>query len=157
MAIVYIGLGSNVGNREEYLHRAVSEIINRSGAELIAESSILETKAVDFMNQPDFLNMIIKINTAVEPLRLLEMLLEIEKNLGRIRRFPKGPREIDLDILLYDNMIMNEPSLKIPHPEILNRDFIQYHLLELDSDLIEPLSQKKYSEVFSHDSYKKHQ
>jgi len=157
MATVYIGIGSNLGNREEYLRGAVLEIADIPGVELIAESTVMETKAVDFEEQPDFLNMIIKVRTNLDPHMLLKQLLAIENKIGRVRRFPKGPREIDLDILLYDDIIMDESDLKIPHPEIFNREFIITHLLELDPGLIEPVSQKKYSEVSSHDCNKKYQ
>lgn len=157
MAVVYIGLGSNMGDRQYYLQRGVREIVVKTGAELIAESTVLETTAVDYEDQPDFLNMIIKIKTDLVPLRLLEILLQIENEMGRIRRFPKGPREIDLDILLYDDMVMKDSVLEIPHHGILYRDFIMHHLVELDPDLKDPVAQKKYSEVLLHDSNKKHQ
>lgn len=157
MAVVYIGLGSNMGNRLDYMRRAVREIAVRTGAEIIAETTVMETAAVDFENQPDFLNMIVKIKTDLAPLGLLEILQQIENDLGRIRRFPKGPREIDLDILLYDDLIIKDPVLDIPHPGILFRNFIMRHLLELDPDLADPASQKKYSEVLNHDSNKKYQ
>ncbi len=148
MAIVYIGLGSNMGDRDLYLRSAVVNILKKCSAALIAESSIKETKAVDFKDQPDFLNQIIKIQTELPPLILMGFLKEIEENMGRVYRFSKGPREIDLDILLYDDKIINESILKIPHPEILKRDFIIEHLIELDPELIDPVSKKKYSEVF---------
>jgi len=153
MAIVYIGLGSNMGDRDEYLRNAVNYILKKCEAALIAASSIKETKAVDFKNQPDFLNQIIKIQTDLNPPDLLNILKKIEEDMGRIYRFSKGPREIDLDILLYDDIIICESNLKIPHPEILRRDFIMEHLVELDPDLIEPVSGKKYSEVFYHGSF----
>ncbi|HNX24087.1 MAG TPA: 2-amino-4-hydroxy-6-hydroxymethyldihydropteridine diphosphokinase [Spirochaetota bacterium] len=153
MAIVYIGLGSNMGNRKEYLRNAVINILKQTGAALMAESSIKETKAVDFEDQPDFLNQIIKIQTEMEPQTLLKILKKIEEDMGRIYRFSKGPREIDLDILLYDDIIISESMLKIPHPQILKRDFILEHLIELDSDLIEPVSKRKYSEVYNHGSF----
>jgi len=153
MSIVYIGLGSNIGNRNEYLRRAISNILEKTGAVLIAESSIKETEAVDFEDQPDFLNQIIKIKTDITPLILLDLLKEIEKKMGRIYRFSKGPREIDLDILLYDDIIISEGILIIPHPEILKRDFILEHLIELDSDLIDPVSKRKYSEVLYNGSF----
>jgi len=150
MAIVYIGLGSNIADREEYLRSAVINIVDKCKASLIAESSIKETKAVDFKDQPDFLNQVIKIQTELSPLVLLNHLKEIEKEMGRVYRFSKGPREIDLDILLYDDFIIDESLLKVPHPEILKRDFVVEHLIELDSELVEPISKKKYSEVFYH-------
>jgi 2-amino-4-hydroxy-6-hydroxymethyldihydropteridine diphosphokinase len=150
MAIVYIGLGSNMGNRAEYLRSAAEQIVARCGAFLMAESSVKETKAVDFEAQPDFLNQIIKIKTEIEPVTLLNLLKEIEVEMGRIYRFSKGPREIDIDILLYNDLIMDESILKIPHPEILRREFILEHLAELDPELTDPVSKKKYSEVLYH-------
>jgi len=148
MAVVYIGLGSNIGDRNGYLRDGIANIKRRCRASLMAESSIKETKAVDFENQPDFLNQVIKIQTDLNPGDLLNELKGIEEDMGRIYRFSKGPREIDLDILLYDDIIIRESDLEIPHPGILKRDFILEHLLELDSELIEPVSKKKYSEVF---------
>jgi 2-amino-4-hydroxy-6-hydroxymethyldihydropteridine diphosphokinase len=150
MAIVYIGLGSNMGNRNEYLRTAAANIVEKCGAYLIACSSIKETKAVDFEDQPDFLNQVIKIRTDHDPLPLLKLLKKIEGDMGRVYRFSKGPREIDLDILLYDDIVVNESTLKVPHPEILNRDFVVEHLIELDPELVEPISKKKYSEVYYH-------
>jgi len=153
MAVVYIGLGSNIGDRYGYLLKGKMEILEKCGALLAAESSIKETKAVDFEDQPDFLNQVIKVQTDLNPADLLKILKEIEKDMGRIYRFSKGPREIDLDILLYDDIIISESNLKIPHPGILNRDFVLEHLIELDSELIDPLSKKKYSEVYYHGSF----
>lgn len=147
MPVVYIGLGSNIGDRDQYLRAAVENIINKCGALLLAESSVKETKAVDFEDQPDFLNQIIKIRTDLNPPELLCKLKEIEVTMGRIYRFSKGPREIDLDILLYDDIVIEESNLRIPHPGIMKRIFILEHLMELDSDLIDPVSGKKYSEV----------
>lgn len=153
MALVYIGLGSNMGNRKEYLRDAVTGIISRTGASLIAESSVKETKAVDFEDQPDFLNQIIKIQTELAPLNLLKVLKEIEADMGRVYRFSKGPREIDLDILLYDDLTIDESILNVPHPEILKRDFVLEHLIEIDPELTDPVSKKKYSEVLNHGGF----
>jgi len=150
MAVVYIGLGSNMGDRSEYLRNAVNCMLKKTGALMMAESSVKETKAVDFENQPDFLKFIIKIKTDLEPVVLLHHLKEIEVEMGRIYRFSKGPREIDIDILLYNDLIMDESILKIPHPEIFKRDFILEHLAELDPELTDPVSKKKYSEVLHH-------
>jgi 2-amino-4-hydroxy-6-hydroxymethyldihydropteridine diphosphokinase len=94
--------------------------------------------------------MIIKIETDLDPVTLLHHLKEIEVEMGRVYRFSKGPREIDIDILLYNDLVMNESTLKIPHPEILRRDFILEHLAELDPELTDPVSKKKYSEVLYH-------
>lgn len=144
MALVYIGLGSNMGERGDYLSGAVKLIKVKAYAEIIAESSILETKAVDFTDQPDFLNQVVLIRTDLEPAKLLEVLKGVEKDLGRVRRFSKGPREIDLDILLYDDLVLHSRALDIPHPEIKNRWFILKHLVELNPELRDPVSGEKY-------------
>lgn len=153
MAVVYIGLGSNVGDRDDYLRRGADLIIKKCAASLVAVSSVKETKAVDFEDQPDFLNQIIMIKTDLDPLILLNNLKEIEFEMGRIYRFSKGPREIDLDILLYNDLVMSESMLKIPHPEIMRRNFILEHLAELDPELTDPVSKKKYSEVLNYGSF----
>ena len=99
------------------------------------------------------MNQIIKIQTDLKPLDLLKLLKEIEADMGRVYRFSKGPREIDLDILLYDDLIIDESILKVPHPEILKRDFVLEHLIEIDPELSDPVSKKKYSEVLSHGGF----
>lgn len=144
MARVFIGLGSNVGDRTAYLLSAAGMIRALPGTELVAESSIIETRAVDFLEQPDFMNQVLLVETELLPHVLLESLQGIENLLGRIRRFPKGPREIDIDILLYDDLVLNDESLVIPHPEITRREFVIKHLLELDPGLSDPVTGIKY-------------
>ncbi len=153
MAYAYIGLGSNLGDRERYLSDAVTMIIKESSSKLVAESSILETKAVDFTEQPDFLNQVILVITSLTPVELLISLKGIEKRLGRMKRFSKGPREIDLDILLYDNLVIKSDVLIIPHPEILNRDFILQSLIELSPELTDPVTGGKYCEYREEKNY----
>ena len=157
MAVVYIGLGSNVGNRNTYIEEALLHIVKECEASIIAKSSIKETKPVDYEDQPDFLNQVIKIATELTPIELLTALKKIESGLGRVYRFEKGPREIDIDILLYDDVIINSDKLKLPHPGIVKRDFVLEHLIELDPNLIEPISKRKYSEVLDHACFKKYQ
>ena len=149
MAIVYLGLGSNVGNRNSSLEEALLLIAKECNASIIAKSSIKETKPVDYADQSDFLNQVIKIETELTPFELLKALKKIESDIGRVHRFSKGPREIDIDILLYDDVIINTDILIIPHPEIIKREFILEHLIELDPQLIEPVSKRKYSEVLN--------
>jgi len=149
MAPVYVGLGSNMGDREEYLASARELIISETGSRLIAESSISETEPVEFTDQPMFINQIINIEVSLEPEELLDSFKNIEKKLGRQHRFPKGPREIDIDILLYNNLIYRSERLVIPHPEIINRIFVLQHLVELDPELADPVTSKKYREVLS--------
>jgi len=153
MAIVYTGLGSNVGEREEYLASARGLIVAGTGSRIIAESSISETEPVDFTDQPMFINQIIKIEVSLEPEELLDSFKKIEKMLGRQYRFSKGPREIDIDILLYNNLIFTSERLIIPHPEIINRKFILKHLVELDPELADPVTSKKYREVLSNGTF----
>lgn len=153
MALVYAGLGSNLGNREEYIASARVLISSIYESLIIAESSIKETEPVDFTDQPMFINQIIKIETGLPPEELLDLFKAIEKQLGRKQRFHKGPREIDIDILLYDNLIYRSDRLIIPHPEIMNRKFILQHLIELDPELADPVTHKKYREVLSNGSF----
>jgi 2-amino-4-hydroxy-6-hydroxymethyldihydropteridine diphosphokinase len=157
MGVVYIGLGSNVGNRDSYMEAALLLIIKECKASIIAKSGVKETKPVDYEDQPDFLNQVIKIETELTPIDLLTALKKIESDIGRVYRFAKGPREIDIDILLYDDVIIDSDILKLPHPEIIKRNFVLEHLLELDPQLIEPVSKKKYSEVLDHACLKEYQ
>ena len=143
MAAAYIGLGSNLGSRGLFLASAVKMISEHCGR-VVAESSVIETRAVDFTDQPDFLNQVVKIETELHPLRLLEELKRIETAIGRTKTFPKGPREIDLDILLYDDLVLNSEKLVIPHPQIVHRDFVLRHLLELDPELRDPVTGRMY-------------
>lgn len=156
MAVVYAGLGSNVGNRGGYLASARDLIASDAGGVILAESSISETKPVDYTDQPMFINQIIKIETDADPESLLDLFKDIEKKLGRKKRFSKGPREIDIDILLYDNIVYNSERLVIPHAEILKRGFVIEHLLELDPEIEDPITHKKYREVICNGCYKKY-
>lgn len=153
MAIVYAGLGSNLGNRAGYIALARDLIVSDAGAIIIAESSISETRPVDYVDQPLFINQIIKIETDADPETLLKFFKKIEKKLGRKKRFSKGPREIDIDILLYDNIVYNSKNLVIPHAEILNRGFVLEHLVELAPELEDPVTHKKYREVLNNGCY----
>lgn len=146
MSAVYIGLGSNLGSREQFLASARKRIAESAGR-VVAESSVLETRAVDYTDQPDFLNQVIKIETELDPLQLLDELKRIEAALGRSRTFPKGPREIDLDILLYDDIILKSEKLVLPHPAIVHRGFVMKHLVELDPELRDPVTGRMYREI----------
>ncbi|HNW29886.1 MAG TPA: 2-amino-4-hydroxy-6-hydroxymethyldihydropteridine diphosphokinase [Spirochaetota bacterium] len=140
MAIVYIGLGSNLGDREKNLKDAINALVSHPSIKLLKQSSILETEPVDYLDQPIFLNMIIVVETDLAPRELLETTGKTELELGRQKTIPKGPRTIDLDILLYDDIILNTGDLIIPHPEIKNRPFIIKHLVELDPELKDPIT-----------------
>lgn len=125
-----ISIGSNLGNRLLYINQAIKSIENIP-SKIISQSRILETKALEITNQPDFLNCILFIETALPPLDLLNILQQIETKIGRVKRYDKGPREIDLDILNYDDLVMDNERLTLPHHSIITRPFIK----ELMNDL----------------------
>ncbi len=125
----YLSLGSNIENRESFLKKAIFQI--KKIAKIIQKSKIYETSPVGYKNQGDFLNMAIKIETSLSPQKLLDKLQEIEKKLGKEKIIKNGPRTIDIDILIYEDTIVDEPKLKIPHPRMHKRKFVLIPLLEL--------------------------
>ena len=131
MSVVYIALGSNLGNRAFACKRALREIATLPQTFILATSIFFETDPVDFLDQPKFVNGIIKIETKLSPLDLLSYLLNIEKKMGRTREKKWGPRIIDLDIIDYENVHMQSKELEIPHPRAFQRDFIKKSLCEL--------------------------
>jgi len=147
MATVYIGLGSNLGDREHFISEAKKRIRGLPETVMISESKIEETKAIGYTGQPDFLNRVIKIETDLSPHHLLDMLLAIEDELGRTRDIPLGPRVIDCDILLYGEMVIQDNRLSVPHGEIRNRPFVLRQLIEVDADLRDPVTNEYYREV----------
>lgn len=147
MATAYISLGSNLGDREDTIKKAIHHLSSIGSLTILKQSSLLETEPVDFLQQPFFLNKIIILETQLPPQNLLDTLKQAEIDLGRKKTFPKGPRSIDLDILLYDDLVLNTEDLIIPHPEIKNRKFILQHLVELDPELIDPVSGQKYKDL----------
>lgn len=140
MACAYIGLGTNLGDRTANLARARREMERRGALKILKASSIKETDPVDYLHQPKFMNQVVMVHTGLAPRELLRELKAIESLMGRSGGIPKGPRVIDLDILLYDNVVMDTPDLIIPHPGIGVRDFVREHLLELDVSLTDPKS-----------------
>ena len=144
---VYIGIGTNLGSRRENLKRALEELAKDKRISIVKQSSVRETLPVDYTQQPLFLNMIVLIETDCAPDELLEVLKGIEIDMGRKKTMPRGPRIIDLDILLYGQEIVELPGLTVPHREILNRPFIVDHLIELNPYITDPVTGKKYSEA----------
>jgi len=128
---IYIGLGSNLGDRLENLALAACAIAEIPGTRLCAQSSIYETQPRFYTSQPNFLNACLEIQTRLRPLALLEELQAIEHNLGRARSIPNGPRTIDLDILLYGEEIVCEDNLQVPHPGLHSRTFVLVPLAEI--------------------------
>jgi len=140
MSIAYIGIGSNIGDRLSYIRRAINDIA--LNCEITNVSSIYETKPVGYTLQSNFLNCVISLRTALTPRLLLHFLFSIENNLQRERNTKLGPRTIDLDILLYDDLIMHENDLIIPHPEMHKRRFVLLPLNEIAPYLKHPILNK---------------
>ncbi len=133
----YVGLGSNLGEREATLRQALEALGSIDGIEVVAVSSFRETDPVGMVDQPRFVNAAAALETTLGPRELLESLLEVERGLGRDRSREKrwGPRTIDLDLLLYGDETVAEPGLEIPHPRLAERAFVLQPLLELDPGL----------------------
>ncbi|MCU0847222.1 MAG: 2-amino-4-hydroxy-6-hydroxymethyldihydropteridine diphosphokinase [Spirochaetes bacterium] len=161
MAIAFVGLGSNIGDRAQNLSEAERLIQSDWRCVIISRSSTADTEPVDYIDQPRFLNRIIRLSTMLAPADLLGFLKGIEKKMGRKPSLPKGPRLIDLDILLYENIVMETDDLILPHPAVKNRRFILDHLVEIEPELADPKTKKKYAEIISqgggHAIDKKHQ
>ncbi len=136
MAISYLGLGSNIGEREINLLKALS-LINQE-SRLIKTSSIYETKPIGYEKQSSFLNMVCQVSTKLKPVDLLRSIKQIEKILGRKPSFRNAPRIIDIDILFYDNIIINTKKLAIPHPRLVERAFVLIPLAEITPKLVHP-------------------
>ncbi len=133
----YVGLGSNLGEREATLRQALEALGSIDGIEVVAVSSFRETDPVGMVDQPRFVNAAAALETTLGPRELLESLLEVERGLGRDRNREErwGPRTIDLDLLLYGDETVAEPGLVIPHPRLAERAFVLQPLLELDPGL----------------------
>ncbi len=139
MARAYIGLGANLGDRAETLTRAIALLAERPAIEVVAVSSFRETDPVGYLDQPRFLNAAVAIETSLAPHALLETLLEVERELGRVREGPRyGPRTVDLDLLLMDDLVLDEPGLELPHPRLHERAFALGPLAELDPERVVP-------------------
>lgn len=130
---IYLGLGSNLGDRLANLGRAVEEL-ERRGVRLVRSSRVYETDPVGGPEQPDYLNAVIEVSTDQEPRELLDTCLEVERQVGRERGERWGPRTIDIDLLVYGDRRVGEPDLEVPHPRMHQRAFVLIPLLELDAD-----------------------
>ena len=138
MTLAYVGLGANLGAREETLRHAVEQLGEAEGVDVLAVSSLRETEPVGVVDQPPFLNGAVQLETSLPPRELLDLLLAIERSLGRVRGARWGPRLVDLDLLLYGSEIVDEPGLRIPHPRLQERRFALEPLAELDPGLAIP-------------------
>ena len=139
MPLVYVGLGANLGDREGTIRTALGRLREHEAIDVQRVSRLRETEPVGYEDQPRFLNGVARLQTSLEPRELLTVLLDLERDLGRTRHGPRfGPRTIDLDILLYDDRIIDEPGLRVPHPRLTERVFVLQPLAELDPGLEVP-------------------
>lgn len=145
--IAYLSLGSNLGNREHNLQDAVRRL--GSVGTVRAISSVYETDPVEFTDQPMFLNCAVALETSASPDQLMVQLLEIEKAMGRRRLQKKGPRLIDLDILLFGDQVVSTPAVTIPHPAMHQRRFVLEPLAEIGSETKHPILQKTVRELLT--------
>lgn len=141
MAIAYIALGSNLGDKEKNLRRALL-LLTQQGVEVVRVSSFLSTEPYGVTDQPQFLNAVACVRTSLAPLALLDVLLATELAMGRVRLRHWGERNIDLDLLLYEDVVLDLPRLRLPHPDMQNRDFVLLPLAEIAPELKHPTLQK---------------
>ena len=142
----YVALGSNLGDKEANLHKAL-ELLQERGVEIVKTSTFISTEPYGVTDQPQFLNGVCEVRTSLEPLELLHTLLDIEQEMGRVRLRHWGERNIDLDLLLYEDVVMDTPELKLPHPDMQNRDFVLLPLAEIAPELVHPILQKSIEEL----------
>jgi len=135
---VYLGLGSNLGDRNQYLRSAIQALSSHDEITLVTQSSVIETEPVGDTNQGDFLNMVVEVETLLSPHGLLEVCLAIEQQNGRVRGNKWAARTLDIDILLFGDSIVDEKGLKIPHPALHARGFVLLPLEELAPDVLHP-------------------
>ena len=145
MAIVYLALGSNLGDRQQNIERAVALLSPQVRLERL--SSLYQTRPEGFLEQPVFLNAVLRGRTSLSPQALLRRAKEVEGELGRRPSFPNAPRPIDIDILFYDDRVMEAPGLVIPHPRLSERAFVLVSLSEIAPQLRHPGTGKTVSEM----------
>jgi 2-amino-4-hydroxy-6-hydroxymethyldihydropteridine diphosphokinase len=136
----FIGLGSNLGDREATIRLALDDLARLPGTKLVKASSLYDTEPMGETRQPRFLNAVAEIETELPAARLLWNLKLIEKRLGRVRTHRWGPRTIDLDLLLYGDEVLSEPGLEVPHPEMLKRSFVLVPLVEIEPLRVHPVT-----------------
>lgn len=149
MARVFVGMGSNLGDRRLQLQKACDACRVLPATTVVRTSSIYETSAVGIQDQPRFLNAVIELTTSFDPHGLLEQLQRIENGLGRTHTIRWGPRRIDLDILLYDDVVLVSNELTIPHPRMTERKFVLMPLVELDPAVLHPLVHERVDDLLS--------
>ena len=138
MQVAYLSLGSNLGDRAVQIERAIELLAATPSITVVRRSSLFETEPRDFLDQPWFLNAVVEIETGLDPYALLDRTRDIEDRLGRIRIADKGPRTVDIDILLFGDVLVSGPDLQIPHPRMSERRFVLEPLREIAPGLRHP-------------------
>ena len=146
--LIYLSLGSNIGNREDHLRAAV-ERLGPAGVRVLRASPLYETEPVDYTAQPWFLNQVVEAETELFPLQLLKTTRRIERELGRVRSVPKGPRTVDIDILFYGRAVVHTAELEIPHARLAERRFVLAPLADLAPDLRHPVTKRTAREMLA--------
>jgi 2-amino-4-hydroxy-6-hydroxymethyldihydropteridine diphosphokinase len=143
---IYLSLGSNIGDRERNLRKAVEQLASQD-VRVLRSSRIYETEPVDYKDQGWFLNQVVEAETALFPMQLLTRIGRVEREMGRVRRVRKGPRTIDIDILFYGAAIVGTARLEIPHPRIAERRFVLAPLAELAPGLRHPVTHRSVRQM----------
>jgi 2-amino-4-hydroxy-6-hydroxymethyldihydropteridine diphosphokinase len=146
---IFLGLGSNIGNRELNLLTALNNLKSLPEITIIKSSTKIQTKAYGKTDQPNFLNQVLQIETTLKPQDLLKVCLDIENKMKRVRSIHWGPRVIDIDILFYENSVIKEDNLEIPHYDLHRRDFVLTSMNEISPKTMHPVFKKDITQLIS--------